>query len=100
MTTDDLQIRDFFNIPNALLRFQHPVSFGASVSFDVRWLGPATGGTAVTSPPGSAGRLFTSPATVTWTGRNSSGFRFESNPSGTKSFFGQLGRVRNGIFAR
>ena len=37
-------------------------------------------------------------ATMTWSARNASGFRFTSNPSGTHSAFGQLGRVRNGIF--
>jgi len=100
MTGTDVAVRDFFNIPNALFHLQNPVSVGATVSFDVRWLGPATGRSPVTKPPGSSGQLFTSPVTITWSGTNTSGFRFESNPSGTTSFFGQLGTVRNGIFAR
>jgi hypothetical protein len=99
MTAENLQIRDFFNIPNALFRFQKPPSVAATVSFDIRWLGPATSGMAVTSPPGSSGRLFTSPVTMEWSAQNARGFRFESNPSGTTSFFGQLGHVRNGIFS-
>jgi hypothetical protein len=99
MTAADLGVRDFFNLPNALLRFQTPASVRATVSFDIRWLGPASGRSAVTSPPGSAGQLLTSPVTMTWSAANASGFRFTSHPSGTRSIFGQLGRVRNGTFA-
>ena len=99
MTAANLGVRDFFNIPNALFRFQTPASVGATVSFDIRWLGPATGRSAVTSPPGSAGQLVTSPATMRWSAENALGFSFTSNPAGTTSAFGQLGRVRNGIFA-
>jgi hypothetical protein len=99
MRAADLHVRDFFNIPNALFRFQTPASVAATVSFDIRWLGPATHGSPVTSPPGSSGRLFTSPVTMTWSATSASGFSFKSNPSGTRSFFGQLGRVRNGIFS-
>jgi hypothetical protein len=97
--TANLQVRDFFTIPNALFRFQSPASVRATVSFDIRWLGPATGRTAVTSPAGSSGRLLMSPVTMRWSARNALGFRFKSNPAGTTSFFGQLGRVRNGIFS-
>jgi hypothetical protein len=99
MTAANLGVRDFFNIPNALFRFQKPASVAATVSFDIRWLGPATGHSAVTSPPGSTGQLLNSPVTMSWSATNASGFRFTSHPSGTKSIFGQLGRVRNGIFA-
>jgi len=100
MTAEHLHIKDFFDIPNALFRFETPASVGATVSFDVRWLGPATSPSAVTSPPGSSGRLFMSPATMRWSAKNAQGFRFESNPSGTTSVFGQIGRIRNGVFAR
>jgi len=99
MRAANVHLRDFFNIPNALLRFQDPVSVAATASFDVRWMGPATDPSAVTSPPGSAGRVFTSPATMTWSAASAAGFSFKSHPSGTTSFFGQLGHVRNGIFA-
>jgi len=99
MRAKNLRVRDFFNIPNALFRFQSPESVGATVSFDIRWLGPATSPSAVTSPPGSSGRLLMSPATMKWSAENAQGFSFKSNPSGTTSVFGQLGRVRNGIFA-
>ena len=99
MMATNLHVRDFFNIPNALLRFQKPVSVGATVSFDIRWMGPATHPAAVTSPPGSTGRVFKSPVTIKWSATSASGFSFKSNPAGTTSFFGQLGHVRNGIFA-
>jgi len=99
MTAENLQVRDFFNIPNALFRFQKPPSVGATVSFDIQWTGPATGATAVTSPPGSSGRVFMSPARIEWSAQNARGFRFESSSSGETSFFGQLGHVANGIFA-
>ncbi|HYB49040.1 MAG TPA: hypothetical protein VED20_17070 [Streptosporangiaceae bacterium] len=99
MTETNLHVRDFFNIPNALFRFQSPASVRATVSFDIRWLGPATGRSAVTSPPGSSGQLFMSPVTMRWSAQNAQGLRFKSDPSGTTSFFGQLGRVRNGIFS-
>jgi hypothetical protein len=99
MTARHLRIRDFRNIPNALFHLRHPVSVGATVSFDFRWLGPATDPSAVTSPPGSSGRLFMSPVTGRWSAKNANGFRFRSDPSGTTSFFGQLGHVRSGIFS-
>jgi hypothetical protein len=98
MTADDLHVRDFFTIPNNLFHLLKPVSVGATVSFDIRWLGPATGRSAVTSPKGSSGQLLMSPVTMRWSAQNALGFRFKSDPSGTTSFFGQLGRVRNGIF--
>jgi len=98
MTAANVHVRDFFNIPNALFHFNEPVSEAAIVSFDIRWMGPATHPSAVTSPPGSTGRLFTSPVTMKWSATSASGFSYKSNPSGTTSFFGQLGHVRNGIF--
>ena len=98
MRAKNLRVMDFFNIPNALFRFQNPASVRATVSFDIRWLGPATGRSAVTSPPGSSGQLLMSPATMKWSAENAQGFSFKSDPSSTTSVFGQLGRVRNGIF--
>jgi hypothetical protein len=99
MRAANVRVRDFFNIPNALFHIQAPVSVGATVSFDIRWMGPATRPSAVTSPAGSTGRVFRSPVTMTWSVTSAPGFSFKSNPSGTTSFFGQLGHVRNGIFA-
>jgi hypothetical protein len=92
-----LAVTDFHDIPNALFRFENPLSSAANVSFDIRWSGPITSSAPVTTP-GSSGTLFMNTATMTWSARNASGFRFTSNRSGTRSAFGQLGRVRNGIF--
>ena len=99
MQAANVHVRDFFNIPNALFHLQTPVSVGATVSFDIRWMGPTTHPSAVTKPRGSTGRVFRSPVTMKWSASSASGFSFKSNPSGTTSFFGQLGHVRNGIFA-
>ena len=94
----DLRLLDFFDIPNALFRFETPVSVDAICTFDVRWSGPVTDRSPVSSPPGSTGELVLSQATMTWSARNAQGFSFESDPAGTTSVFAQLGRVRNGVF--
>jgi hypothetical protein len=99
MRAKNLRVMDFFNIPNALLHLQSPVSVRASVSFDIRWTGPVTSRSPVTSPPGSSGRLLMNTATMKWSAQNAQGFSFKSDPSGTTSVSAQLGRVRNGIFA-
>jgi hypothetical protein len=99
MKAANLHVRDFFNIPNALLHLQDPVSVPATVSFDIRWMGPATDRTQVTKPRGSSGQVFMSPVTMQWSATNGSGFSFRSNPSPTRSFFGQLGHMRNGVFS-
>ena len=99
MRAKNLGVMDFFNIPNALFHVQSPASVRATVSFDVRWRGPVTGSSAVTSPPGSSGQLLMNTATMKWSAENAQGFSFKSDPSGTTSAFAQLGRVRNGIFS-
>jgi hypothetical protein len=98
MSMANLHVTDYFNIPNALFRFQDPVSADAHCNFDIAWTGPATR-TGLVTAPGSTGELVLTTATMTWSASNSFGFRFVSNPSGTTSAFAQLGRVQNGIFA-
>ena len=93
----NLGLTDFFNIPNALFRFDG--STPASVSFDIQWNGPVTRRDPVSSPSGSTGELVMCDATIKWSARNDLGFTFTSNPSGTKSVFAQLGHVSNGVFA-
>ena len=97
MSASDMALEDFFDIPNALFRFETPVSVGATCSFDVHWSGPVTSRGAVTTP-GTSGELVMSQATMTWSASNSLGFSFVSNPSGTTSAFAQLGHIRNGVF--
>jgi hypothetical protein len=99
MRAKNLRVMDFFNIPNALFRFLNPASVRATVSFDIRWTGPITSRSPVTSPPGSSGQLLMNTATMKWSAENAQGFSFKSDPSGTTSAFAQLGRVRNGIFS-
>jgi hypothetical protein len=64
MTMTHLALNDFFNIPNALFRFQDPLSAPASATFDIQWSGPVTNRAPVSSPPGSSGELVMSQATI------------------------------------
>ena len=99
MHVENLALQDFFSIPNALFRLVGPpASVDATASFDIRWTGPVTSRGGV-STPGSTGKLVMTSATMTWSASNSLGFRFVSNPSGTKSVFAQLGKISNGVFA-
>lgn len=98
MSMTDLVLQDYFNIPNALFRFQSPVSVGASCSFDIDWSGPVTSSAPVTTP-GSSGELRMCQATMTWSASNDLGFSFVSDPSPTTSAFAEIGMVKNGVFA-
>ena len=97
MSATDLKLFDFFNIPNALLRFQTPVSVDATCSFDVEWNGPVTSREPVTTP-GSSGELRNCQATMTWSASNAIGFSYVSDPGGITSAFAELGRIKNGVF--
>jgi hypothetical protein len=99
MSMSDLKLQDYFNIPNALFRFQSPAFVPASCSFDVNWSGPVTSREPVTSPAGSSGELRMCQATMTWSASNDLGFSFVSDPSPTTSAFALIGRVKNGVFA-
>ena len=99
MTVANLQLFDFFNIPNGLFRFLSPVSVEAICSFDIRWSGPVTDRSHVSDPTvGFAGEFVLSQATMTWSAATADGFRFVSHPAGTTSAFAQLGHMRNGVF--
>jgi hypothetical protein len=100
MTVSDLALVDFFDIPNALFRFEDPVSVPATCSFDIDWSGPVTDRSPVSGPSGSSGELVMCEATMQWSASNSAGFRFATNPNApTTSVFAQLGKVTNGVFA-
>lgn len=100
MIATDLAVLDFFDIPNALFRFEDPVSTPATCSFDITWSGPVTNRSPVSGPSGSAGQLVMCEATMQWSASNALGFRFETDPAApTSSVFAQLGKVRNGVFA-
>ena len=95
----DMAMPDFFNIPNALFRFQDPVSVPAIVSFDITWSGPITDRMDVNDPvEGFEGQFVLNQATMTWSAESQDGFRFVSDPSPTTSAFAMLGKERNGVF--
>ena len=98
MSMSNLVLQDYFNIPNALLHLQNPVSVGASCSFDVEWSGPVTSKEPVTTQ-GSSGELVNCQATMTWSASNDQGFSFVSDPSPTTSPLAQIGRIKDGVFA-
>jgi hypothetical protein len=99
MTVDNMPITDYFDIPNALFRFEDPVSEPASCSFDIRWSGPITDDSHIKNADEDyAGRFLLNQATMTWSARNTGGFSFVSDPTPTTSAFAQLGHMRNGVF--
>jgi hypothetical protein len=101
MKANNLALSDFFNIPNALFRFQSPVSAPAVCSFDVHWSGPVTDRSKVDDPVvGFAGQFLLNQATMTWSAvrEGKDGFSFVSDPAPTTSAFAQLGKMRNGVF--
>jgi hypothetical protein len=95
----NMAMPDFFNIPNAIFRFQDPVSVPAIVSFDITWSGPITDRMDVNDPvEGFEGQFVLNQATMTWSAESQDGFRFVSDPSPTTSAFAMLGKERNGVF--
>jgi hypothetical protein len=107
MEVHNLHLRDYTNIPNALGPVETTPFDPATVSFDVVWSGPVTRRLTVrhgTNGNDFAGQFEENRVTVTWSARNTAtGFRFTSNPgnfSTSVDAFAELGRERNGIFAR
>jgi len=98
MSMSDVGVKDYFDLPNSLFRFELPVSANATTSFEINWSGPVTSTGPVTTA-GTTGELVMCQATMSWSARNSLGFSFETDSKGTTSAFAQLGRVRNGVFA-
>jgi hypothetical protein len=99
MTATDLPVSDYFNIPNALFRFENPVSSAATCSFEIMWSPPVTDRSPVSAPNGSSGQLVMCGATMNWSASNDLGFSFETDSGPTTSVFAQLGKVTNGKFA-
>jgi hypothetical protein len=98
MSATNLPVTDFFDIPNAFLRYEDPVSSAATCSFDITWNGPVTDRSPVTAPPGSTGQLVMCDTTMQWSASNDLGFSFETDTEPTTSVFAQLGKVTNGRF--
>ena len=95
-----LSLFDFFNIPNALFRFQSPVSLPATVSFKLDWIGPVTKRVSLTNTEHRfKGTFLTNHARMEWSANRSDGFKFVSDPaSSSTSIFSEIGRDRNGVF--
>ena len=99
MRATNLQLLDFFSIPNALFRFLSPASVAATCSFDIEWKGPVTDRSKISDPVvGFEGDFVSDQATMTWSASTSDGFSFQSNPHNTTSAFAELGKMRNGVF--
>jgi hypothetical protein len=95
----DMAMPDYFNIPNAIFRFQDPVSQPSVVSFEIQMAGPITDRSEVSDPDvGFEGEFLLNQATMTWSARTEDGWSFVSHPE-TTSAFSMLGRERNGVFA-
>jgi hypothetical protein len=103
MHVSDLDMEDYFKLPNALA---DGPEVDATASFDVVWSGPVT--RRLNVQDGSNGNQFAGEyvedqATVTWSGSNELGFRFTANPGDFSTSvpvraFAELGHERNGIF--
>jgi hypothetical protein len=95
----DLDVRDFFNIPNALFHLQTPLSVPATISFQIGWSGPVTDRSHVhDSTIGFSGEFILNRATIRFSASHPDGWHFKTHESNTTSFFAQLGRMRNGVF--
>lgn len=95
----DMPMPDYFNIPNAIFRFQDPVSVASTCTFDIRWSGPVTERSSLSDADiGFEGEFLLNQATMTWSARSEDGFSFVSNPTPTTSAFAVIGRERNGVF--
>jgi hypothetical protein len=96
LRVNNLAIRDYTNIPNALALGNF---VAATVSFEVIWSGPVTRRVRVRDATnGFAGEFVENKASLRWSATET-GFRFESDPPRTSiSVFAEIGHERNGIF--
>lgn len=95
MEVQDAQVKDYFNIPNALTRGDN---LAARVSFEVHWKGPATKVKIHDTTNDFGGVFKQNSATLEWAGKEK-GFKFKSDEaSSSTSSFALLGKERNGQF--
>ena len=95
----DLPVYDYPDVNTSIGPDWQTAFDKATVSFDVVWQGPVTRQVDVKDAAnGFAGRFFEDQATLTWSARSDSGFRFKADPSSSTSLFAELGFERNGIF--
>ena len=105
MEVNNLGLRDYTSIPQALGPVETTPFDRATVSFHVVWNGPVARRLNVqdgTNGNHFAGAFEENRVTVSWSARNdATGFRFTSNPGNfatSVDAFAELGHERNGIF--
>ena len=93
-------MRDFFDIPNALFRFEDPVSLPATVSYNLEWTGPVTERQNFRDATNRwAGEFAKTSATMSWSASRPDGFSFTSDAASTShSRDAVIGTERNGRF--
>jgi hypothetical protein len=95
MDLSDLEIEDYHDIVNALLRGP---SVPADASFHVRWSGVKNRVKISDQTNGFTGNYIEDTATIHWSAREA-GFKFVSDPANTSTtVFAEIGRERNGVF--
>ncbi len=95
MKLSDVEIRDFFNIGNALMRGK---SVHADVNFHVRWSGVKKRVHTRDATNQFDGRYIEDTATMAWSAEEK-GFKFVSDPADTSiTLFAEIGHERNGVF--
>jgi hypothetical protein len=100
MVVHDLAMRDYFNLPNAIFRFQDPVSVPAVVSFDLRWTGATGGPQSITNTGlGFTGTFVPTHATMSWSARSPDLTFVSAAASTSTAVAALLGDERNGRFA-
>lgn len=91
----DLVLRDFFSIPNAI---NNGDSVAATVSYTIHWHGVKQRRQVHNEDLHVAGLFLDTEATIAWTGRNALGFTFTADAAGQTVVSAQLGHERNGVF--
>lgn len=95
MKLSDVELRDFFNIPNSLMRGK---SIHADVSFHMRWSGVLQRIHLHDEQNTFDAHVIEDTATIEWSAHES-GFKFVSDPANTSTtVFAEIGSERNGVF--
>lgn len=95
MSLSDVELRDFFSIPNSLTRGK---SVHADTSFHVRWHGVKSRVHLHDDANHFDARVIEDSATIEWSASEED-FRFVSDPAKTSTtVFAEIGSERNGVF--
>src|SRR5262249_10263676 len=95
MSLSDVELSDFFNIPNSLMRGK---SIHADTSFSVRWHGVKSRVHLHDVVNHFDARVIEDSATIEWSAEEED-FQFVSDPAETSTtVFAEIGSERNGVF--